>query len=112
MLAPEPRPAAKPKLLPFAKIPGPKREGHPFSTLNLTKASGHPIDLRVSAALWLLRVSQGWTQREIAERVGKPRPHLSKLERGKGCYVGTFCLYAKALGITPYGLLVIAEAIQ
>lgn len=68
---------------------------------------------QVGTALTLLRISQDLTQRDVAKRVGMYAQHISKLERGeRSPGVSTFEYYCGAFGVTPYGLLVIAEAIH
>jgi transcriptional regulator with XRE-family HTH domain len=54
-----------------------------------------------------IRKSAGLSQRDLAERLGKPRSFVSKLEsRERRLDVVEFLAYSKALGVDPSELVV------
>ena len=48
--------------------------------------------LRAAALIRDMREAAGFTQRELAKRVGTTQPHLSELERGTGAQGPTFMM--------------------
>ncbi|MBI4480146.1 MAG: helix-turn-helix transcriptional regulator [Acidobacteria bacterium] len=64
-----------------------------MSTENITQRFG--VRLRT------LRVKRGWTQLEMAEKLGIDRSYISDMERGKkNVCLPTLEIIAKALGLT------------
>lgn len=58
-----------------------------------------------------IRKSAGLSQRDLAERLGKPRSFVSKLEsRERRLDVVEFIAYAKALGTEPSALMTTLRA--
>lgn len=58
-----------------------------------------------------VRKSAGLSQRDLAERLGKPRSFVSKLEnRERRLDVVEFIAYAKALGADPSALMTTMRA--
>jgi DNA-binding XRE family transcriptional regulator len=83
------------------------KEVIPFKLVNIT------LDGRIALALKIVRCAQGLSQKDMARRIGKFRTHISKVERGLNQpRLRVFGEYARALGVTPYGLMLIAEAID
>lgn len=65
-----------------------------------------PLQKRQGAAIKIARLRKGWTQKELAERVGKSTSTISNIENGRhvpstanGLNRGTLKLFAFALGI-------------
>lgn len=68
---------------------------------------------QMSVAVLLLRTAHGWSQRDLAKRLGSPRTWITKLEHGHGYgKFDSFHRLAAAFEMTPYGLMLIAEVIQ
>lgn len=113
-LPPLPPPAPKVvSIIKVASFPTPARQGKQLSTLRMEEGARAKIDDQVATALWLIRVSHDLSQNDVAKRVGNYRSHVSRMEGAKCApNLPTFFEYCGAFGITPYGLLVIAEAIQ
>jgi transcriptional regulator with XRE-family HTH domain len=45
-----------------------------------------------------MRLERGFTQREVAERIGVQRPAVSKMERKADMSIGRFTEFVEALG--------------
>jgi transcriptional regulator with XRE-family HTH domain len=57
-----------------------------------------------------LREVRGWSQKELAERVGSYRPIVGRIERGKHEQsTETILLYAKAFGVSPELIIEVIE---
>lgn len=71
------------------------------------------IDVGLGVVLKLIRTASGMSQRDIAKAMGKPRTYFSKLDNGKvHPNLGTLYQFCKTFEMTPYGLILMAEAIQ
>lgn len=76
------------------------------------------LDLRlgVGGAIKLLRVASEWSQGDVAEKMGWPRNQRSRLSRMESGasepQIRGVCALAEVFEITPYGFLLIAEAIH
>lgn len=57
---------------------------------------------RLGQTIYLWRTLKGWSQAELARKVGLPRPNLSDIETGKhDMTVGTLERFAQAFETTP-----------
>ena len=46
------------------------------------------------------RLKKGYTQKDLAEKVGKKRPYISRIENGEDIRLSNFALLANALGLS------------
>lgn len=77
------------------------------------KAESLDVGSQLSVTVLLLRKAHGWSQRDLAKRLCSPRTWVTKLEHGTGYgKFDSFHRIASAFEMTPYGLMLIAEAIQ
>jgi len=75
------------------------------------------IGIGMSVVHRIIRLAQGFSQRDLAERTGKKRNYFSKIENAYHWDGGAVSLYvveeiAEWLGVTPYGLILMAEAVK
>ena len=60
----------------------------------------------VGATLRRLRHARGWTTTQVAEKVGRAQPQISRLETGKqGLRFDTLLAFAKVFRVPPFRLL-------
>ncbi|MDP9160473.1 MAG: helix-turn-helix domain-containing protein [Acidobacteriota bacterium] len=68
----------------------------------------------IGVAVKLLRTALGFSQRQLAAAIGNvPRTYISKIEQHRATpNLSSIERFANIFGITPYGLIRIAEEIQ
>lgn len=68
---------------------------------------------KLGARIRALRKERGWSQSELARRIGVDRPHVARAERGVHLpEIITLQDYAQALSVTLYDIVSVIEREQ
>ena len=81
--------------------------------VSLQDIPGQRVDerLHMATAVWVLREAHGWSQRDLARKIGLPRSYVSKIERAKNePSAENVERFARAFQIPTAGLIQIAAA--
>jgi transcriptional regulator with XRE-family HTH domain len=62
------------------------------------RAEAYRAEVRRLAALGDVRRARSFTQEQLAQEMGKPQTHISRLERQADLYVSTLRRYVEAMG--------------
>ena|GEM_PF-2027136 len=84
-----------------------------ISLYGLLEAAPQLLQPFIAAVIRTLRVAKGWSQEQLAQTMQVEPSEISKLESGKRqSTVWTLQRVARALGVTPWQLLWMAEMLQ